>query len=69
MIEIPIHNIPSPVLLDTHVILSISSSAIYSSTFSNHIILSVDIISVYLKVAMHQGMVSIESTNVCCSHQ
>ena len=33
--------------------LSISSSAIYSSTFSNHIYLSVDIISVYLKVAMH----------------
>ena len=32
--------------------LSISSSAIYSSTFSNHVYLSVDIISVYLKVAI-----------------
>ena len=34
--------------------LSISSSAIHSSTFSNHIYLSVDIISVYLRGAMHQ---------------
>ena len=33
---------------------SISSSATYSSIFSNHIYLSIDIISVYLKVAMHQ---------------
>ena len=32
--------------------LSISSSAIYSSTFSNHIYLSV-----YFKVGMHQGSV------------
>ena len=37
--------------------LSMSSSAIYSYTFSNHIYLSVDIISVYLKVVMHQGSV------------
>ena len=37
--------------------LSMSMSAIYSSTFSNHIYLSVDIISVYLKVVMHQGSV------------
>ena len=37
--------------------LSISSSATYSSTFSNHIYLSIDIISVYLKVAMHQRSV------------
>ena len=38
--------------------LSISSSATYSSTFSNHILyVSIDIISVYLKVAMHQGAV------------
>ena len=38
--------------------LSISSSATYSSTFSSHIYLSIDIISVYcLKVAMHQGSV------------
>ena len=37
--------------------LSISSSATYSSTFSNHICVSIDIISVYLKVAMHQGSV------------
>ena len=37
--------------------LSIASSAIYSSTSYNHIYLSVDIISVYLKVAMHQGTV------------
>ena len=37
--------------------LSISSSSTYSSTFSNHIYLSIDIISVYLKVAMHQGSV------------
>ena len=35
----------------------ISSSAKYSSTFSNHIYLSIDIISVYLKVAMHQRSV------------
>ena len=34
----------------------ISSSAKYSSTFSNHIYLSIDI-SVYLKVAMHQRSV------------
>ena len=32
-------------------------SAIYSSTFSNHIYLSVDMILVYLKVIMHQGSV------------
>ena len=38
--------------------LSKSSSTIYSSTFSNHVYLSADIISVYLKVAMHQGFVS-----------
>ena len=37
--------------------LSISSSAIYSSTFSNHIHFSVYIISVYLKVYMHQRSV------------
>ena len=37
--------------------LSISTSAIYSSTFSNHIYLSVDVIAVYLKVVMHQGTV------------
>ena len=37
--------------------LSISSSATYSSTLSNHIYLSIDIISVYLKVAMHQRSV------------
>ena len=37
--------------------LSISSSVTYSSTFSNYIYLSADIISVYLKVAMHQGSV------------
>ena len=38
--------------------LSISSSATYSSTFSSHILyLSIDIISVYLKVDMHQGSV------------
>ena len=49
--------------------LSISSSATYSSTFSNHnIYLSIDIISVYLKVAMHQRSVCIESTAVCCCH-
>ena len=35
----------------------ISSSATYSSTFSNHIHVSIDIISVYLKVAMHQWSV------------
>ena len=40
--------------------LSISSSAIYSSKLSNHIYLSVDIISVYL--------VCIESTAVFCCH-
>ena len=37
--------------------LSMSWSAIYSSTFSNHIHLSVYILSVYLKVVMHQGSV------------
>ena len=37
--------------------LSISSSATYSSTFSSHIYLSIDIISVYLKVAMHERYV------------
>ena len=37
--------------------LSTSSSATYSSTFSKHIYLSIDIISVYLKVAMHQRSV------------
>ena len=37
--------------------LSKSISSIYSSTFSNHVYLSADIISVYLKVAMHQGSV------------
>ena len=37
--------------------LSISSSAIYYSTFSNHIYLSVDTMSVYLNVAMHQGYI------------
>ena len=37
--------------------LSISSSARYSSTFSNDICVSIYIISVYLKVAMHQGSV------------
>ena len=37
----------------------ISSSATYSTTFSTHIYiyLSIDIISIYLKVAMHQGSV------------
>ena len=34
--------------------LSMSSSAIYYSTLSNHIYLSVDIISVYLNDVMHQ---------------
>ena len=37
--------------------LSISSSATYSATFSNHIYLSIDIILVSLKVAMHQRSV------------
>ena len=37
--------------------LSISRSAIYSSTLSNHIYVSVDTMLVYLKVAMHQGYV------------
>ena len=37
--------------------LSTSSSDIYSSTFSNHIYLSVDIKSVCYKVVMHQGSV------------
>ena len=37
--------------------LSISCYAIYSSTFSNHVYFSADIISVYLKVAIHQGSV------------
>ena len=37
--------------------ISISSSATYSSTFSNHMYLSIDLVSVYLKVAMHQGSV------------
>ena len=37
--------------------LSTSSFATYSSTFSSHIYLSIDIISVYLNVAMHQGSV------------
>ena len=37
--------------------LSKSCSAIYSFTLSNHVYLSADIISVYLKVAMHQGSV------------
>ena len=37
--------------------LSMSSSAIYSSTFSNHIYLLVGIILVHLKVVMHQGYV------------
>ena len=37
--------------------LLISSFATYSSTCSNHIYVSIDIISVYLKVAMHQGSV------------
>ena len=37
--------------------LSISSSATYSSTFSNHICVSIDIISVYSKASMHQGPV------------
>ena len=37
--------------------LSKSNSAIYSSTLSNHVYLSLDIILVYLKVAMHQGSV------------
>ena len=36
---------------------SISSSATYSSTFSNRIYISADIISVYLKVGMHQWYV------------
>ena len=35
----------------------ISSSDTYSSTFSNHIYLSIDIILIYLKFAMHQGSV------------
>ena len=35
--------------------LSMSSSPIYYSTFSNHVYLSVDVISVYLKVVIHQG--------------
>ena len=35
--------------------LSISNSATYSSTFSNHV--SIDIISVYWKIPMHQGTV------------
>ena len=39
--------------------LLISSSATYSSTFSNHIYLSIDIISVYLKVAIHHSSVLI----------
>ena len=43
--------------LDQMSSMSISSSATYSSTFSNHIYLSIDIISVYLKVAMHQWSV------------
>ena len=34
--------------------LLISSSAIHSSTFSNHVYLSLDIILVYLKVGMNQ---------------
>ena len=37
--------------------LLISSAAIYNSTFSNHIYLSVHTISVNLKVALHQGYV------------
>ena len=37
--------------------LYISSFAIYFTTFSNDIYLSVDIISVYLKVSMHQWSV------------
>ena len=38
--------------------LSISGSATYSSTFSNHIIyVSIDILSVFMKVVMHQGSV------------
>ena len=37
--------------------LSISSSATYSPTFSNHIYLLIDIISVYLTVAMPQRSV------------
>ena len=37
--------------------LSVSSSAISSSTISNHIHFSVDILSLYLKVGMHQGSV------------
>ena len=37
--------------------LSMSSSFIYSSKFSNHIYLSVDIILVYLKVVIHQWSV------------
>ena len=37
--------------------LSISRSVTYSSTFSNHIYLLMDIISVCLKVAVHQGSV------------
>ena len=37
--------------------LSISSSATYASTLSNHIYLSIDIISVYLKDSMHQRSV------------
>ena len=44
--------------------LSISSSATYSSTFSKHIYLSIDIISVYLKVAMHQRSVLSPLLNV-----
>ena len=37
--------------------LSISSSAAYSSTFSNLIYVSIDKILVYLKVSMHHGSV------------
>ena len=37
--------------------LSISSSAIYSSTFSNHVYLSQDMILVYLKVGRNQRSV------------
>ena len=37
--------------------LSTNSSAIYSSTLSNRIYVSADIISVYLEVGMHQGSV------------
>ena len=51
--------------------LSMSSSAIYTSTFSSHLYLSVDIISVYLKVVMHQGSV-LSQLNVvprCCPRE